>query len=88
VFAPAEEGPPEFRELWPEAGVCEIVEFLSDDLAPRQSEQPACAGAGVMVIAVVVGDQNGDRRVIDDGAKEKLEFSWTVLQKPTGGGCL
>jgi hypothetical protein len=88
VLSPAEKGAPKFRDLGPERGIRKIVHFLADNPAPRESQQLAGADAGIQVIAVVVSDENGNGRVIDDSAEEELKFSWTVFQEPAGSGCL
>jgi len=73
------------RNLGLEAGICKVIDFLTDDLVPRKPQQLVRADAGITVVALVVRDENGYRRMVDDGPKKQFEFSGTVFHEPTGG---
>ena len=79
------QGSPKLRNLRLEAGLCKVIDRAADDLLPRNSQELAHAGAGVPGIAIVVGDEDGYGRVIDNRPEEKLKFSWAVLHQPEGG---
>ena len=61
-----QKGLPQFGNLRFEAGLDEVIQTTSDDLFPWESEQLPGAGTGVAVVTVVVCDQYGRGRVVDD----------------------
>jgi hypothetical protein len=58
---------------------------LTDDSGSRESQQSGRNGAGVAVIAIVVGDQNGYGRMTDDRTEEQLESPGNVFGEPVCG---
>src|SRR5271155_4417102 len=85
LLAVLEKSAPQLRNLGLEAGRSEVVHPAADDLIPRKSQQLAGAGAGIPISAIVVRDQDGRRRMVDDGAEQQLEFPRTVFFEPAGG---
>ena len=70
MFALAEEGPPQFRDLRLEFRSREVIQFVADDHVAREAKQSAGALAGVQGFAFVVCDENGDGGVVNDGPKK------------------
>jgi hypothetical protein len=68
--------------LWLKTRLYELINPAGDDLISRQPKQLASAEAGVQTIAVVVRDQDGLGRVVEDGPKQQLKFSWSAFYKP------
>src|SRR5688572_21734628 len=85
LFPSLEEAAPEIWDHRLELGGGEIVNSLTDDSGPGESQQFGRTGAGLAIIASVVGDQNGYGRMIDDRTEEQLEFPGTVLEQPVYG---
>jgi hypothetical protein len=85
LFPPLLQGFPELRNVRLRAWLCEVADRAADDLFPRQPEELADADAGVPGIAIVVGDEDGCGRVIENRPEQDLEFSWAVLHQPAGG---
>jgi hypothetical protein len=78
-----------FQELVPafleEPGVGrreEIVEAATDDVFTPDTEKFARADAGLLIVAIIVGDEDGRRRVENDGTEERLEFTGSVFGQP------
>ena len=85
LLAAFEKGLPQFGNLRFEAGLDEVIQTASNDLFPRKSEQLSGAGTGVAVMTVVVGDQDGRGRMVDDRPEQQFQFLRTVFRKPAGG---
>ena len=85
LLALLQKRPPKVRHLRLEAGRRKVVHLMADDLFPGKPQQLAGAGTGVPIVAVVVGDQDGCGRLIDNRAEKQLKFFRTVLDKPTAG---
>jgi hypothetical protein len=66
----------------------EIVEAPTDDVFALEAEEFTRADAGFLIVAVIVGDEDGRRRVKDDGAEEGLEFAESVFHEPRREGNL
>jgi hypothetical protein len=64
-----QKGLPEPLHLWLKAWRYKLINPAGDDLISRQPKQLAGAEAGVQTIAVVVRDQDGLGRVVEDGPK-------------------
>ena len=76
------QGSPKLRNLRLETGCCKVTDRAPDDAFPGKAQELADADAGVPGSPVVVGDQDGRGRVIDNRPEEKFEFFRTVLVKP------
>jgi hypothetical protein len=61
-----------------------LINSAGDDLISRQPQQLAGAEAGVQTIAVVVCDEDGLGRVVEDSPEQQLKFSGAALEKPLG----
>ena len=55
----------------------------ADDLLARESQELAGSDTGLSVPAIVVGEQDGRRRMEYDRPEQHLELSRTVFHKPT-----
>jgi len=65
------------------AGFCKIVEALADDFLARESQELAGSDTCLSVAAIIVGQQDGCRRLEYDGPEKHIELSRTVFHKPT-----
>jgi hypothetical protein len=77
-----QKGLPEALHLWLKTRLYELINPAGDDLISRQRKQLASSEAGVQAVAVVVRDQDGLGRVVEDGTKQQLKFSGSVFNKP------
>ena len=80
------QGSPKLGDLGFESGLSEFADGPADDLFPRQTEKLARSDARVLRVAIVIGDQDRDGRMIDNRAEEEFQFFRTVLHEPAGGG--
>ena len=70
------------RDLRFKSRLREVVNLAADNLFPRKTQHLTGAGAGFLVIAVVVHDQDRGSTMTDDHPEKQLEFSWTVFHEP------
>ncbi len=60
-----------------------IVEAAADNLFPWQAEESARSDAGLAKLALIIGQQNGDGRMVNNGPEEQFKLLRTVFRKPT-----
>ena len=74
LFASLQEGPPELLNLRPEAGLCKVVKSAADEFVSWKPEQPARAATGVPISAVVVRDEDGFGRRVDNRPEQQFKL--------------
>src|SRR5579863_2543120 len=67
------------------AGRRKIIQTAADDLFARETQEPAGADTGILVVTVVVREENGRGRMEDHSPKQQLEFLRAVFREPSGG---
>src|ERR1051326_9304537 len=79
------QGLPKLRYLGFDARVYEFIHRVTNDFLARLSQELAGSSAGVPGSALIVGNQDGRRGVIDDCAEKQLELFGTIFDEPVVG---
>src|ERR1051326_1263793 len=79
------QGLPKLRYLGLDAGVNEFIDGVSNDFLARLSQELAGSSAGVLGITLIVGNEDGRRRVINDRPEKQLELFGAVFVEPMVG---
>src|SRR5690348_12307109 len=66
LLAPLQKGLPHFGNLRFGTGFRELIQTTPNDLFPWNTEQLSSARTSIAVITVVIGDQDGRGRIVDD----------------------
>jgi len=74
LFASLQKGPPELLNLRPEARLYKVVKFAADEFVPWKPEQPARTATGVLISAIVVCDEDGFSRLVDNRPEKQFKL--------------
>ncbi len=61
------------------------VQAAADDLFPRKTSEFAGADTSFPVVAIVVREEDGRRRLEENGPEQQFQFLRTILREPSDG---
>jgi hypothetical protein len=79
LFTSLQEGVPELLNMRPEARFCKIVNSTADDSASWKTEKLGCTATCIPIIAVIVRDEDGFGRLIDNRPEQQLKLLQAVI---------